>query len=332
MQLSHCSHQKLPETGPAGAFGCICSLLLPTAGSALAPRAWLDCLAQGMSTRSSFTQDTAPRPLSSAATFSVPAAGSSHGLHSGTVAQGFVTSGMAGMEGKGSQGADAAALKPFWLQEAPLPSHPWGQQGSWGHLPSGRMHFLPLSVTRKQLQILCTCAEKLVPVLGFCQPQEFASTSQRHLPVSCLLNPWLAFPCSTKFSSGAMDRWVLPHHCQLRDTTLPSPVGGFQHQDFRQIEPNFAWANARHGSSARAAPTWNITFHTLLLQSIQKKNKMKWKSALLLLLLLLTFRLRNKTTGFAQGKFAFWQRPGLKNSASNAKMPESYEYRNENFL
>lgn len=59
---------------------------------------------------------------------------------------------------------------------------------------------------------------------------------------------------------------------------------------------------------------------------------MKWKSVLLLLLLLLTSRLRNKTTGFAQRKFAFWQRPGLKNSASNAKISESYEERNESFL
>lgn len=156
-------------------------------------------------------------------------------------------------------------------------------------------------------------------VLGFLEPQEFDSNSQRHLPASHLLNPWLAFPSFKKFPSGAIDRWVLPHHCQLRDTTVPSPAGGFQHQDFRQIKLNFPWANARHGSSAKAAPTWNITFHTLLLQSIQKKNKMKWKSVLLLLLLLLTSRLRNKTSGFAQKKLVFWQRPGLKNSASNAE-------------
>lgn len=37
------------------------------------------------------------------------------------------------------------------------------------------------------------------------------------------------------------------------------------------------------------------------------------------------FQAQNKTTGFAQRKFAFWQRPGPKNSASNAKMSESYE-------
>lgn len=79
------------------------------------------------------TLDTAPRPLSSVTTtFSVPAAGSGHDLHSGTVAQGFVPSGTAGMEGKGSRGAGAAAIKPFWLQEASLPSHPWGQQHSPG--------------------------------------------------------------------------------------------------------------------------------------------------------------------------------------------------------
>lgn len=169
-------------------------------------------------------------------------------------------------------------------------------------------------------------------VLGFFEPQAFDSTGQRHLRVNDLLNPWLAFHSFREFSSGAIDQVSTSHHCQLRDTTLPSPAGDFQHQNFRQIKLNFPWANAKRGSSAKAAPTWNITFHTLLLQSIQKENKMKWKSVLLLLLLLLTSRLRNKTTGFAQRKIAFWQRSGVRNSASDAKMPESYEQRNERFL
>lgn len=72
--------------------------------------------------------DTAPGPLSSAdTTFSVPAKDSSHELHSCTVAQGFVSlvNGMDG--GKGLTRSQCCPVKPFWLQEAPLCSHPWGR-------------------------------------------------------------------------------------------------------------------------------------------------------------------------------------------------------------
>lgn len=135
--------------------------------------------------------DTAPRPLSSAATtFPVPAAGSGQDLHSGTVAQGFVPSGMAGMEGKGSQGA--AAIKPFWLQEAPLPSHPWGQQHSPGgsaEVTSPLQGCICCHSESQESSYSCTCAEKLMAVLVSCEPLESDSTSQRHLPVSHLLNP-----------------------------------------------------------------------------------------------------------------------------------------------
>lgn len=272
-------YQKLPETGPAGPFGCISSHLGTTAGSALAPKAPLEFSAQaghehmGQLHPRSHTGHSL-RPWA-ATVFSVPAAGSSHELHSGTAAQGFVTLWMAGTRTRAplhsntaAQGFVTSRMEGWRTRGQCCSSKALLAPGGTTALPSlGTATWWGGSaeVTFPLKGCICFHSESQESSYGLCGPVLknwwlfLTSVSPRNLTVlardtnlSHLLNPWLAFPSFKKFCSGPLTgesflstaSWET-QHCQAH-RCLSTPVLQKNQTKFSLCQCNARLLNQGH--------------------------------------------------------------------------------------